>query len=65
MERSILGLQHGGVEMGKGSRRGGGSPSTGAVLSPEANTGIGDLNRHRDKNGKIYPWIAARRGGNG
>ena len=29
------------------------------------NTGIGDLNRHRDKNGKIYPWIAARRGGNG
>lgn len=24
------------------------------------NTGIGDLNRHRDKNGKIYPWIAAR-----
>lgn len=29
------------------------------------NTGIGDLNRHRDKNGKIYPWIAARRGENG
>lgn len=24
------------------------------------NTGIGDLNRRRDKNGKIYPWIAAR-----
>lgn len=29
------------------------------------NTGIGDLNRHRDKNGKIYPWIAAREGDNG
>lgn len=29
------------------------------------NTGIGDLNRRRDKNGKIYPWIAAREAENG
>lgn len=28
-------------------------------------TGNAGLKRHRDKNGKIYPWIAARRGGNG
>jgi bacteriophage lambda tail assembly protein I len=32
-------------------------PSTGNTGS---NTGIVDSNRHRDKYGKIYPWIAAR-----
>lgn len=37
-------------------------PSTGNTGS---NTGIVDSNRHRDKYGKIYPWIAAREAGNG
>ena len=32
------------------------------VNTGNSNTGIGDLNRYRDKNGKIYPWIAARGG---
>lgn len=35
------------------------------VNTGNSNTGIGDLNRYRDKNGKIYPWIAAREGNNG
>lgn len=35
------------------------------VNTGNSNTGIGDLNRYRDKNGKIYPWIAARGGDNG
>nr|DAN04734.1 MAG TPA: tail assembly protein [Caudoviricetes sp.]DAS17969.1 MAG TPA: tail assembly protein [Bacteriophage sp.] len=37
-------------------------PSTG---NTGGNTGIVDSNRHRDKYGKIYPWIAAREAGNG
>ncbi len=37
-------------------------PSTGNTGS---NTGIVDSNRHRNKYGKIYPWIAAREAGNG
>ena len=32
--------------MGKGSRRGGGSPSPGTVLSPEANIGSGAGSTH-------------------
>lgn len=37
-------------------------PSTG---NTGGNTGIVDSNRHRNKYGKIYPWIAAREAGNG
>lgn len=29
------------------------------------NTGASDLNRYRDKSGKLYPWIAAREDDNG
>lgn len=42
-------------------------PTTGNTDNTgNSNTGIGDLNRYRDKKtGKLYPWIAAREDDNG
>ena len=41
-------------------------PTTGNTDNTgNSNTGIGDLNRYRDKYGKIYPWIKARGAENG
>lgn len=37
----------------------------GAVNTGNSNTGNAGLKRNRNKNGKIYPWIAAREGENG
>ena len=37
----------------------------GAVNTGNSNTGNAGLKRNRNKNGKIYPWIAAREGDNG
>lgn len=41
-------------------------PTTGNTDNAgNSGTGNAGLKRHRDKNGKIYPWIAAREAGNG
>ena len=39
--------------------------STGNSGTGNSGTGNAGLKRNRDKNGKIYPWIAAREGNNG
>ena len=41
-------------------------PTTGNTDNTgNSNTGIGDLNRYRDKSGKLYPWITTWETGNG